>query len=108
MTAGLFAVSCFPVDCLTNRAWILSLGVMPELIPWPLPYDGSVKSECQRHHGPIWIGPEQQKLIENVTQRGGSPLIICHICSVIMADEMGATVDMVSLSDKTTITPRNN
>jgi hypothetical protein len=108
MAEVLFAVSCFPADCLTNRAWVMSLGVLPDSVPWPLPYGGSTKGECQRHNGPIWIGPEQQKLIAGIKEKGGSPLIICHICSLIMADEIGASVDMVSLSNKTTIVPRNN
>jgi len=73
------AISCFMVDCLTNRAFVMSLGVMPDLIPWPLPYPQSVKGECKAHHGPIWIGPEQQKLIEKmpetevIEEKEGSP-----------------------------------
>jgi len=92
-------LSCVPVLDTRNLEYAQSLG-MPRDFPWLAPYRGSRKGVCARHGGEVWIGPAQQEQLSKIPKK--NRLILCHFCAIVYADELGADINLVSLSDSET------
>lgn len=99
-----FIISAIPVYNAKNIAYARSLfknAPGEGSIPWLDPYPDSVRGICDHCEGDVWVGPSQNKRLEEIENTGDKrPQVLCHFCTVIMGYFDGS--NLIPLSSKNT------
>ena len=96
-------IAAMPADTADNRQRMEQMGVLQTWLSmtgsWPPPYQGSIEGKCEACGGQVWIGPEQQKVMEQTHHSTGLK-VYCLPCAVVIHSIMQEPTTVQKLSEK--------